>query len=221
MRKILLALLLTVPLISEAQSEWEVPDDDRTVVVDEQKAQKKKKHVEVADSADLPYLKGAVPEVEGKVVFTLDRDVPGMNADSIYNRVYTYLQLLTRQSNQHDISRIALVSKSKHIIAARMKEDLVFSSSFLSLDQTVFNYMLIATCTDQHIHFTMDRLSYDYEVDRSTGFSETAENLITDKKAINKKGTKLVRGVAKFRRKTIDRKDDIFKGLCKSLNIKY
>lgn len=221
MRKIFLALLLTMPLMAEAQSEWEIPTDDRTETAVKKEAKKKTKQVEMADSADLPYLKGAVPEVDGKVVFTLDRDVPGMNADSIYNRVYAYMNALTKQPNQHDISRIALVSKSKHIIAARMKEDLVFSSNFLSLDRTVFNYMLIATCTDQHIHFTMDRLSYDYEKDRNTGFSETAEKLITDKEAINKKGTKLLRGVAKFRRKTIDRKDDIFEGLCKTLNINY
>lgn len=200
--------------MAEAQSEWEVPVDNQTKTVVKQEVKKKTKHVEKVDSADLPYLEGAVPEIDGKVVFTLDRDVPGMSADSIYNRVYAYMEMLIRQPNQHDISRIALVNKSRHIIAARMKEDLVFSSSFLSLDRTVFNYMLIATCTDQHLHLTMDRLSYEYEMDRSTGFSETAEELITDKKAVNKKGTKLVRGVAKFRRKTIDRKNSIFEGIC-------
>lgn len=221
MRKIFLALLLAMPLMAEAQSEWEIPANDQSKTAVKQEAKKKTKHVEAADSADLPYLRGAVPEIDGKVVFTLHRDVPGMSADSIYNRVYAYMEMLIRQPNQHDISRIALVNKSRHIIAARMKEDLVFSSSFLSLDRTVFNYMLIATCTDQHLHLTMDRLSYEYEMDRSTGFSETAEELITDKKAVNKKGTKLVRGVAKFRRKTIDRKDDVFEGICKALNIKY
>lgn len=221
MRKIFLALLLAIPLMAEAQSEWEIPANDQSKTAVKQEAKKKTKHVEAADSADLPYLRGAVPEIDGKVVFTLDRDVPGMSADSIYNRVYAYMEMLIRQPNQHDISRVALVNKSHHIIAARMKEDLVFSSSFLSLDRTVFNYMLIATCTDQHFHLTMDRLSYEYEMDRSTGFSETAEELITDKKAVNKKGTKLVRGVAKFRRKTIDRKDDVFEGICKALNIKY
>lgn len=221
MRKIFLALLLAIPLMAEAQSEWEIPANDQSKTAVKQEAKKKTKHVEAADSADLPYLRGAVPEIDGKVVFTLDRDVPGMSADSIYNRVYAYMEMFIRQPNQHDISRIALVNKSRHIIAARMKEDLVFSSSFLSLDRTVFNYMLIATCTDQHFHLTMDRLSYEYEMDRSTGFSETAEELITDKKAVNKKGTKLVRGVAKFRRKTIDRKDDVFEGICKALNIKY
>ena len=221
MRKIFLALLLAMPLMAEAQSEWEVPTNDQTKTAVKQEVKKKTKHVEAADSADLPYLRGAVPEIDGKVVFTLDRDVPGMSADSIYNRVYAYMEMLIRQPNQHDISRIALVNKSRHIIAARMKEDLVFSSSFLSLDRTVFNYMLIATCTDQHLHLTMDRLSYEYEMNRSTGFSDTAEELITDKKAVNKKGTKLVRGVAKFRRKTIDRKNSIFEGICKSLDIKY
>lgn len=58
MRKIFLALLLAMPLMAEAQSEWEVPTNDQTKTAVKQEVKKKTKHVEAADSADLPYLRG-------------------------------------------------------------------------------------------------------------------------------------------------------------------
>ena len=42
------------------------------------------------------------------------------------------------------------------------------------------------------------------------GIETTAENWITDKYGLNKNKTKLSRMSGKFRKKTIDRKDEIF-----------
>ena len=56
---------------------------------------------------------------------------------------------------------------------------------------------------------TMDRISYKYEEERNKQVYK-AEEWISDDNAVNKKNTKLYRGSAKFRRKTIDRKDQIF-----------
>jgi colicin import membrane protein len=55
-------------------------------------------------------------------------------------------------------------------------------------------------------------MSYQYEIDRpDTEAVETiAEDWITDENALNKKKTKLAKYTGKFRRKTIDRKDNIF-----------
>ena len=72
------------------------------------------------------------------------------------------------------------------------------------------SYIIIANCSDNKLHTTLERISYAYEEDRSTGLKTSAENWITDKFAVNKKGTKLIPGSAKFRKKTIDRKDQIF-----------
>ena len=55
----------------------------------------------------------------------------------------------------------------------------------------------------------------------SEGMSVKADDWITDKHALNKKKTKLYKGSGKFRRKTIDRKDNIFGKICKALEIKY
>ena len=162
------------------------------------------------NAKDAKYIeKGAVPEVDGKIVFTLDEDIPGKTAQQIYDIAYAFLDSLSREKNQIR-SSIALINKKEHIIAARYKEWLEFSRNFMSLDRTELNYTIIARCSDGHLAMTMERISYDYEKNRSTGFSETAENWISDKNALNKKRTKLLPISAKFRRGTIDRKDQIF-----------
>ena len=221
MKKIIIALLALLPLACMAQNTREAPPVDSTQIKAEQaknaQAAAEKKH------EDDKYLAGAVPEVNGKVVFTLDRDVPGKTADQIYATVYAALQALTQEPCEFPNSKIAVVNKSEYTIAARYKEWLVFQNSFLSLDRTVFNYTIIAQASDGHLHCTLERISYQYEMDRgdTEGMSVTADKWITDKYALNKKKTKLLKGSGKFRRKTIDRKDNIFGKICQALQIKY
>jgi hypothetical protein len=221
MKKIIIALLALMPLACMAQNTWEAPSVDSTQIKAEQAQKAKAEAQKKLENAK--YLAGAVPEIDGKVVFTLDRDVPGKTADQIYSAVYGALQALTQEQCEFPNSKISVVNKGEHTIAARYKEWLVFQSSFLSLDRTVFNYTIIAQATDGHIHCTMERISYQYEMDRgdSEGMSVKADDWITDKHALNKKKTKLYKGSGKFRRKTIDRKDNIFGKICKALEIKY
>lgn len=219
MKKLIVAFLALCPIVGMAQQNvWEIPDQPTQQVV-------KKEAKKVSSTVDKKYLAGAVPEVNNEVVFTLDRDVPGMSADSIYSKVYAVISKVVEEGKSPDLQpagRIAAVNKSEHTIAARLKEWLVFSSNFISLDRTVFNYTLIAQATDGHIHVTLDRISYAYEMDRkdTEGLKVKAEEWITDKYALNKKGNKLSRISGKFRRKTIDRKDNIFARIEAALGIK-
>lgn len=219
MKKLIVAFLALCPIVGMAQQNvWEIPDQPKQQVV-------KKEAKKVSPTVDKKYLAGAVPEVNNEVVFTLDRDVPGMSADSIYSKVYAVISQVVEEGKSPDLQpagRIAAVNKSEHTIAARLKEWLVFSSNFISLDRTVFNYTLIAQATDGHIHVTLDRISYAYEMDRkdTEGLKVKAEEWITDKYALNKKGNKLSRISGKFRRKTIDRKDNIFARIEAALGIK-
>lgn len=212
MKKIIIAILALLPLAAMAQSNvWEIPDED--VKEQPKKVEKVKKEKEVKLQEDPKYLAGAVPEIDGHVVFTLDKDVPGLSADSIYNKVYRVFEEIVNEGKADDIqpaSRIAAVNKGEHTIAARINEWLVFSNNFISLDRTKFTYTLIAQATDGHINVTMERISYNYEEGRSSGLKTSADDWITDKIAMNKKGTKLYKGSGKFRKKTIDRKDNIF-----------
>ena len=221
MKKVIIALLALMPLACMAQNTWEAPSVDSTQIKAEQAQKAKAEAQKKLENAK--YLAGAVPEIDGKVVFTLDRDVPGKTADQIYSAVYAALQALTQEQCEFPSSKISVVNKGEHTIAARYKEWLVFQSTFLSLDRTVFNYTIIATATDGHIHCTLERISYQYEMDRgdTEGMSVKADEWITDKYALNKKKTKLLKGSGKFRRKTIDRKDNIFGKICKALQITY
>lgn len=220
MKKLIAFVLALVPMLGMAQNNvWEIPDQPQQ----QAKVVKKK---EAAPKVDQKYLAGAVPEVNGEVVFSLDKDVPGMPADSIYDKVYSVIADIVEEGKSSGLqpqARIAAVNKAEHTIAARMKEWLVFTSNFISLDRTEFNYTLIAKATDGHVNVRMERLSYAYEMNRkdASGMKEKAENWITDKHALNKKQTKLSPLSGKFRRKTIDRKDNIFQRVCQALNVKY
>lgn len=159
---------------------------------------------------DPKYLEGAITtDKDGKVEFTLDTDANGKSAQQIYDLVYGYMQSLVGGKN--DIrSRVALVNPQEHVIANTMDEWFVFSASFISLDRTEARYQLVAKIADNHLNLTFSRLFFTYEEGRSTGFKEAAENVITDKYALNKKKTDFAKIYGKFRKATIDRKDQIF-----------
>lgn len=184
---------------------WMVP------TVEKKKVEKETKTINGVVLKDDPkYLTGAVTtDEEGKVEFVMNTDANGKSAQQIYDIVYNYLADLTQNSNNIN-SRVALVNPSEKIIANAMDEWLVFSSSFISLDRTEFRYQLVAKIADNSLQLTMSRLYYSYEEDRSTGFRDAAENIITDKYALNKKKNGLAKLFGKFRRGTIDRKDQIF-----------
>lgn len=207
MKKILIFLMLIAPLAAFSQSVWEKPDEGKDVT----EKQKKVKVKETKPNPDAKYLAGAVPEVDGKVQWTLDVDAPGKSAEQIYDTMLTTLTDLTKTENQLEGSSVSLVNKHDHVIVASLREWLVFTDKLLSLDRTKFHYTLIATCSDGHLTLTMGRISYRYGTSSSKRDAVyKAEEWINDENALNKKQTKLLPLSAKFRRKTIDRKDYLF-----------
>ena len=216
MKKTIIAIMLLCPTLSFAQNTWEVPTQ-KTEVRDTTKRKalfETKKKVE-----DPKYLSGAVPVVDGKVTFTLDMDVKGKTAQEIYDILYGVLDNMTKEENQFKESKIAIVNKGEHTIAARYKEWLVFRNSALYLDRTVFNYTIIAQATDGHVNVKLFRISYQYELERgiNDGIEVVAEEWITDEQGLNKKKDKLAKYSGKFRKKTIDRKDNIFETITNAL----
>ena len=162
---------------------------------------------------DMKYLAGAITyNDENKIEFTLDTDANGKTAKQIYDIVLKYMSELT-QNEQNIASRVALVNEAEHIIANTMDEWLVFSQSFISLDRTEFKYQLVARISDNHLNLSLGRITYNYEEGRSTGFKEPAEEVISDKMALTKKQNDLAKIFGKFRKCTIDRKDQIFADL--------
>ena len=66
------------------------------------------------DDDDSRYLAGAVPEVDGRVVFSREFSIPGMSQDEIYERMLKWLD--GRMAQNKNNSRV--VYKEKGVIAA-------------------------------------------------------------------------------------------------------
>ena len=162
---------------------------------------------------DDKYLAGAVPEVDGKVVFAKEFDLPGVDQDAIYDHVHSWLDSRMK-ANKND-SRIVLAEKEKGQIVASCEEYLVFASKALSLDRAVINYFLVVSCTPGKCKIQLERIRYDYENKKYS-----AEEQITDKIAINKKKNTLYRIYKKFRINTIDYVNDLFESARISFGIK-
>jgi hypothetical protein len=94
---------------------------------------------------------------------------------------------------------------------------LVFTKKFLNIDKTRFRYQITATISGNTVNLIVTQISYlygeEWEEIQPTGNGGTiyrAEEWITDEVALNKKGNKVLPLSGKFRRKTIDRVEEIF-----------
>ena len=157
-----------------------------------------------AQRDDSKYLAGAVPEADGKVVFTKDFSIPGMSQDTIYSRLLKWMD--TRLAKNENTSRVVYSDREKGQIVGMGDEWIVFSSTALSLDRTKILYQLTLTCQPEKCTLEVEKIRFSYREGKE---KYTAEEWITDKYALNKSKTKLVRGLAKWRRKTVDFVDDL------------
>jgi len=151
----------------------------------------------------------AVPEVNGEIQWTCDIEVAGKTAQQIYERTLAILDNIIKEPIQLERSKIAITNEKEHNIVATMQEWLTFTSNALVLDRTKMNYVLQALCSDGHLKLILDRITYNYEVQGKKEFYK-AEEWINDKNTVNKKRTRLYPSSGKFRRKTIDRKNELF-----------
>ena len=203
MKKILIAMLMAMPLMVNAQDNtWE-----RT-----EKAPAPKTKV------DPKYLaEDAVPVIDGKVCWKKTIEAPGKTAAQVYDIMLAELQKMTKEPNQINKSIVAIQDATGHKLGATFCEWLVFKNAALSLDQTQFNYQILCECSDGKADVMLTRIIYLYDVDRDPT-KYLAEEWITDKYCVNKKRTKLYPISGKFRKKTIDRKDYIFNKFTTLLN---
>lgn len=165
---------------------------------DSQKEQKEKKD-------DTRYLAGAVPETEGKVVFSKEFQIPGMSQKQIYDTMLKWMTE-TLKENKNPESRVVFTNEEQGTIAGVGEEWIVFSSSALSLDRTLINYQITVTCKPGNCLVELEKIRFTYREKEKY----KAEEWITDKYALSKDKTKLVRGLAKWRRKTVDFADNMF-----------
>lgn len=168
---------------------------------------------ENAHHEDSYYLKGAVPEVNGKVVFSKEFNITGMSKGEVYAKVREWMK--ARMQQNANKSNVAYENEERGQVAANGEEYIVFSSSALSLDRTKMIYQMIANCDEGKCVLQIRNIRYDYPNEKEIF---VAEDWITDKMALTKDQSRLARGFAKWRRKTVDFVDDMNESLQKALS---
>ena len=194
MRKLFIAMMMALPVYAAAQNTWEMPEANEQGV---------------KTNPDQKYLVGAVPVVDGRVVFSTEIDAPGKSADQIYGILHNYFRSMMKEPNQTEQSRLTLEDSVKHSLCGSFQEWLVFKSTALVLDRTRFLYNLVAKCSDGKAEISLTRIVYLYDEERNLQTLK-AEDWITDEYGLKRSKQKLSRVSGKFRRKTIDRKDYLF-----------
>ena len=191
MKKTLILLMLVLPLLAVAQHN------------DESK-----------------YLKGAVPVENGFVVFRHHFNCTGKSQEEIRAALVQYVKdNVVKGPNALPQARLTDSGDSTGYIAASIEETLYFRRSALVTHSTRFYYQLVLTPQDGGFDIEMRRLHYLYEEAANAGYHISdfpAEEWITDEEALNRKGQLTQLAGTKFRRFTIDRKDEIFQGAARA-----
>lgn len=161
---------------------------------------------------DAKYLKGAVTEVGGKVVFSKFVNTGNLYTENqLFDKVNQWAEAKYTNEKDEDLkNRVLLSDAEAKNIACYGETKFVFRKSTFTLDQAIFSYQLILEIGQTGCNATIRGMKYTYSDLKGT---ETAEELITDEKALNKDGTKLERFYDKFRRNTVDSVNSIFNSL--------
>jgi hypothetical protein len=168
---------------------------------------------------DPKYMEGAVPVIEGKVKFTAEMNIGSMSREQIYETLLEWAKNRFKPEANAN-ARVLYNNADKGSIAIAGDEFIIFSSTSLALDKTRIYYNLVIFCETGKCNIEMSRIRYWYEEERNGGEKFNAEERITDELALNKTKTKLYPIFGKFRRKTIDLKDELFKEIQTSLGNK-
>lgn len=158
------------------------------------------------------YLKGAVPEVNGKVTFIQITEAPMLSREQIFNTVQNWAE--KRFTAQEELnSRVLYSNAEKGELACLGEEYLVFTDNALSLDRAKISYQMLFSIGNGTCEAKITSIRYLYEEAIST-----AETVITDRHALYKNKNKLIRQPGKFRTHTIDLVEKLFTSLQVTIN---
>ena len=158
---------------------------------------------------DEKYLEGAITLKNGKVTFSTEMVTPAMTKEQIYETILNWANKRFQPTEKMN-ARVLFQNPEEGSIAIGGEEYLVFSNSALSLDRTRIYYQMKVLCENGKSNIEMSRIRYWYDEARDGGEKYEAENWIVDEWSLNKSKTKLAPICGKFRKKTIDLKDELF-----------
>jgi len=131
------------------------------------------------------------------------------------NRTQAWMEELLKRN--HNNSRILFTDNTQGVVVGTQDHYIVFSSSALSLDRTRMVCQLTATAQPENLKLELSKIRYYYYEGKKEA-NYPAEEMISDEYALNKTHTKLVRGYAKWRRKTVDYVDSLYLSLANALS---
>lgn len=161
------------------------------------------------------YLQEVVPILDGKVVFSEEISHFGLTTKEVYDKLLDWAEghFITDDSSR---GRVVYTNEDQGQIVCREDEYLVFAEKALSTDRARINYQVFLFCTDNTCRIEISNISYLYPDDKT---KLTAEEWITDDKALNKKRTRMYPGMGKFRIKTVDLAEKIIKDIESVLSV--
>lgn len=164
------------------------------------------------------YLAGAVPEVDGKVVFSktikVKNNVSKANLFELMNK-WADEEYNNKKGEKDLNNRVLLSNAEEGDIACGGEQYLVFKKNAFILDRTKMSYQLILAVTEGQCDVTVRNIRYDYSDNKGV---VAAEEVIADNIALSKNGDKLNRYFDKFRIHTIDSINAIMKDIDVYLN---
>ena len=208
MRKIILFFVFALPLSLAAQGTWEVPETKKDATTKTSKAAAEDEY------KWKKYLGDVVPMVDGQVEWQATFHNQ-LTAAENYSLMLDYLTQQTQAESSLPQSRVQLVNPTEHKLVCHFEEWMIFTSTLLILDRTRFIYTLACDCADNEVSVKLMRLSYvDDENNTVKGsIKHKAEEWITDRYAVNKKRTRLLKISGKYRRFTVDRMEEVLRML--------
>ncbi len=153
------------------------------------------------------YLRGAVPEIDGQVVFTKSFRVPGRSDAEILQTLAAWMQGLVEKSIPAPGQYARIMGTTDNSASARVCQWIVFKKKALVLDRARLRYQLDASVQDGRVTLQASQIAYYYGEDEATAVQYRAEEWISDAEAVNKKNTKLYPKSGKFRIRTVDYMD--------------
>ncbi len=161
------------------------------------------------ENPDAKYLVPLPLEPTGQVYLERVLTLPeGTNTEETVAKLKDWMDRCMKDARI--ISSTPVEPEEPNTIQMMVNQEIVFSQTFLTLDNGQMNYLLQTSVKDGKIILQMRRISFRYNGDNPDRkmLRISAEEYIADKVALNKKGDKIIRAYRKFRVKTVDLIDE-------------
>lgn len=161
------------------------------------------------ENPDAKYLVPLPLEPSGQVYLERVLTLPeGANTEETVAKLKDWMDRCMKDTRI--LNSTPVEAEEPNTIQMMVNQEIIFSQTFLTLDNGQLNYLLQVGVKDGKIILQMRRISFRYNgenPDRKM-LRLSAEEYIADKVALNKRGDKLIRGYRKFRVKTVDLIDE-------------